>query len=208
MLAGRAAWRWQAICRHDHVAEAAPLPCQFPAVADPAASTLALRLVCTATFIPRAARQLAQESGLIPWLAAAAGSALQCLLSPDDQQRRAGGGSLAAVGDEALAAPLQALRRLLQLRTVMRGSGGAAAARQMVAAAHQLAAAALATVGGPGAVPAAASVCRQLLPLLLEVRQLGAGSHAQARHLQNGSGSLAALATAVEALQQAAGLSA
>lgn len=142
------------------------------AVADPAAAAAALRLVCTATYIPRAARQLAQEAGLIPWLAGAAGAALeqQLLRHPapgQALQQRSGGPAAAAE------AALAALRRLLHLRAVMRGTGGAAAVQQMVAAACQLGAA---TVAACSSSAAGQEVGRQVLPFLREVQQHVEGS--------------------------------
>lgn len=160
-------------------------------------AVLALRLLCAATFVPRAARQLSHESGLIPWLAAAAEAAIQGRPSSAaggsmGSSTSGGAGSLpasAAQPGEALSAPLAALRRLLQLRAVMRGPGGAGAAQQMAAAAQQLAAAALAAAagrggGGLGGVAAepgseVASVCQQLLPFLQEVQQHLGGSSSQ-----------------------------
>jgi hypothetical protein len=160
-------------------------------------------MLCVAACIPRAARQLAHQSGLIPWLAAAADSALRALLRPAEAQRLGGGGAAAA---DASAAALQALRRLLQLRAVMRGSGGAAAAQQMVAAALQLAAAALAAVGSSAALAGrgdslAAVPLRHLLAFLREVEQLAGGSGAAVPvQLREAAGSLAALSAVNEKL--------
>lgn len=153
-------------------------------MADPAAAALALRLLCAATYVPRAARHLAQESGLIPWLASTAAAALQQLSQPQRPGAQQGwhrGGSEGstgiATGPAASAeAALEALHRLLLLRAVMRGAGGTAAAQQMAAAACQLAAVAAAELGGGtssrgDAGAAAARVRTQVLSLLQEVRR-------------------------------------
>jgi hypothetical protein len=162
-------------------------------------ASLALRLVCTAACIPRAARQLAQESGLIPWLAAAAEAAIQRL--QEQQQGRHGSGAGPGAG-EALAEALQALRRLLQLRAVMRGSGGGAAAQQMAAAARQLSAAVLPhSAAGGGGGTAIASVCRQVLLFVKEVAQQLDGSSQQLRRaLPAGGADLELAAHAMRAL--------
>lgn len=141
------------------------MPSRPLTVAEPAAAALALRLVCTATFIPRAARQLAQESGLIPWLAGVAAVALEQQL----QRRQAPGQAAQQRGRGAAEAALAALRRLLQLRAVMRGTAGAAAVQQMAAAACQLGAAAVGACASSNAVGLEAG--RQVLPFLREVQQ-------------------------------------
>ena len=153
-------------------------PASPAAVAEPTVAALALRLLCTATYIPRAARQLSQESGFIPWLAGAAAAALRQLLQPRCSGPPDGAAATAA---DALAA----LRRLLQLRAVMRGGGGVAAAQQMTAAAQQLAAAAL----GSGA--AAKEASRLVLPFLVDVQQLlgtreSGGQPAKRAHVASG----------------------
>lgn len=171
-------------------------------MADPAVSSLALRLVGTATYVPHAARQLTQESGLIPWLAAATEAAL--LQEAQHQHQpvwRGGSDSPAAAAEEALGA----LRRLLQLRAVMRGAGGAAAAQQMVAAACQLAAATRSAVAGRRrGAGAAADVLQRVLPFLLEVQQQvggsGGGQAPRGRPGSDGRG-LVELATSTVELQ-------
>jgi hypothetical protein len=163
-------------------------------------ASLALRLVCTAACIPRAARQLTQESGLIPWLAAAAEAAIQRL--QEQHQGRHGSGAGTGPG-EALAEALQALRRLLQLRAVMRGSGGGAAAQQMAAAARQLSCAVLPdpAAGGGSSGMVTASVCLQVLPFVQQVAQQLDGSSQQLRRaLPAGGADLGAAADAMRAL--------
>lgn len=181
-------------------------------MADPVAAALALRLLCAATYIPRAARQLAQESGLIPWLAGAAEAALQQQAQPGmgAAQRQGGTGAsgsaeglstdLAAAAHKALAA----LHRLLQLRAVMRGSGSAAAAQDMAAAACRLARTALAAAGAGGSKASARKLGQQVLPFLLEVQQHtnSSSSRGQAsKHAGLVSSLQAELAAAVDSLQ-------
>lgn len=188
------------------------LPLLSPTVAEPVAAALALRLLCTATYIPRAARQLTQESGLIPWLASAAEAALQQQAQPGgaaaQRQARAGAsGSTeglsidpAAAAQEALAA----LRRLLQLRAVMRGSGSAAAVQEMAAAACRLASIALAAAGGGKAT--CVKLGQQVLPFLLEVQRhvesSSSGRGPGSKHAGLAiSGLQAELAAAIDSLQ-------
>lgn len=168
------------------------LPLLSPTVAEPVAAALALRLLCTATYIPRAARQLTQESGLIPWLASAAEAALQQQAQPGGPaaQRQGGAGvsgsseglsiDPAAAAQEALAA----LRRLLQLRAVMRGSGSAAAVQEMAAAACRLAGTALAAAGAGGGKATRVKLGHQVLPFLLEVQR-----HVESSSSSSGPGS-------------------
>ncbi len=179
-------------------------------MADLAAAALALRLLCTATYIPRAARQLTQESGLIPWLASAAEAALQQQAQPGmgAAQRQGGFGASgsgeglstdpAAAAQEALAA----LHRLLQLRAVMRGSGSAAAAQDMAAAACRLARTALAAAGPGGSKASARKLGQQVLLFLLEVQQHTSNTRGQGgRHAGLVSSLQAELAAAVVSLQ-------
>lgn len=179
----------------------------LPTVADPAVASLALRLLCTATHVPRAARQLARESGLIPWLAGTAQAALGRLVQQGGSSGSTQGA--AADGEQALQAPLEALRRLLHLRAVMRGAGGAGVAQQMLAAAQQLAGASAAEagseLGAPGASPAAAvAVCRRVLPFLQEAQQQlgGGGSEGSVggKRLPGGAQVLEAIAAVMQAL--------
>ncbi|KAL4434021.1 hypothetical protein ABPG75_000462 [Micractinium tetrahymenae] len=207
LLAGLRSSDDAALYRRKHAFEQA-MALHDSCVADPAVASLALRLLCTATHVPRAARQLAHESGLVLWLAGAAQAAIERLT----QQHGSDGSSQGAGGDagEALRAPLAALRRLLQLRAVMRGAGGAGAAQQMLAAAQQLAGAAAAAVGtGSGArgdsSPAAVQVCHHVLPFLQAVQQQLESSSVQgqpgsSKRLPGGAESLEGIMTAVQAL--------
>lgn len=180
---------------------------------DPAAAALALRLLCTATYIPRAARQLSQESGLIPWLASAAEAALQQQAQPGGRPVQRQGGAGAGSNAEGLSTDpaaaaqeaLGALCRLLQLRAVMRGSGGAAAAQEVAAAGCCLAGTALTAVGATGGGKAATrSLGQQVLPFLLEVQQVLSSSSSSGpggKHAALVSSLQAELAVAVDSLQ-------
>lgn len=158
-------------------------------------ASLALRLLCAATFVPRAARQLCHESGLIPWLAGAAAAALEAARLGPGQR----GGS-ESDAPEAAAEALAALRRLLPLRAVMRGAGGAAAQQQMAAAACQLAAAARGAAQGRGASTAPLEACESVLPFLREVKQ-AVGGGGQARRAVGSERLLADLEAGVGQLQ-------
>ena len=162
-------------------------------------AALALRLLCTATYVPRAARQLCHESGAIPWLAAAAAAALQAA-HLGAGRRGAGEGDAGEAAGEALAA----LRRLLQLRAVMRGAGGAAAQQQVVAAACQLLATARATAQARAASTAATEVWQRVLPFLREVQQAvgGSGSAGHARRPAGSERLLAELQAGLAQLQE------
>lgn len=194
-------------CSHTERHDAALRPAPH-AVADPAVASLALRLLCTATYVPRAARQLARESGLIPWLAGVAQAALEQLAQQgfDTNSSSAGGTQgTAESAEQALEAPLAALRRLLQLRAVMRGVGGAGVAQQMLAAARQLAGTAVAAACGAGGASdtAAPLVCHYVLPFLQEVQQQlrgGGSGPADSRRPPGGAQGLEDIAAAVQAL--------
>ncbi len=129
-------------------------PCALrPAVADPQASLLALRLVCRASYVPRAALQLVQASGLIPWLAAAACRAVRAAGHQGLQQPQQLAGSGGGWGPGGLLWPpreaLGALLRLTRLRAVARPGAREAHADLLLAVQH-LAAALGVPAGGQG----------------------------------------------------------
>ncbi|PRW57763.1 Nucleolar pre-ribosomal-associated 1,N-terminal [Chlorella sorokiniana] len=212
LLAGLRSSQDASLYRRKHAFEMA-MALHDSCVVDPAAAALALRLLCSATYIPRAARQLAQESGLISWLASAAEAALQQQAQPglmEAAQRQGGAGASgaveglstnpAAVAQEALAA----LRRLLQLRAVMRGSGGMAAAQEMAAAACRLAGAVLAAAAAGGTKTVALKLGQQVLPFLLDVQQHASSSSSRGQPSKQAglaSSRQADLAAAVDSLQ-------
>ena len=171
------------LCRRRHLVELAMALADSP-VADPEAAALALAVVCRAAAIPRAARELAKQSGLVAWLAAAAARGMRAHL-----EAVAGGGAASwwcsggSGGDgpatpAAAAQPLAALRGLLQLRAVMRGSRGSRGGSvlpDLVAGCRKLASllsAAITTT--TGAAAAAAPLWAELLPLVAELQASGA----------------------------------
>ena len=128
-----------------------------PAVADPQAAGLALRVVCRATYVPRAARQLAEASGVVPWLASAA---VRCLQQAQQAQQQplaqlssSGPGPAEALGWAREA--LEALLRLTRIRAVAR-LGARGVQEDLSAAVRQVAAALGMPQRGPSQAPEAA----------------------------------------------------
>ncbi|GAB4818251.1 hypothetical protein N2152v2_005297 [Parachlorella kessleri] len=131
-------------------------------VAEPHVSLLALRTICRATFVPRAARHLVEHSGLIRWLAAAAcraaaasgSSGMAVLASPQQHQQGqlemsgVPGGAAAGYGSSEAGAAwracceaLAALLRLTQLRALAARVGAREVHADLADAVRQVAAA-------------------------------------------------------------------
>eukprot|EP00887_Chlorella_sp_A99_P003671 scaffold7.g3671.t1 len=165
------------LCRRTHLLELC-MSLHGACVAEPEAAALALAVVCRAAAVHRAARELAQQSGLVGWLAcAAARGAVQHL-----RAARAGGGPAgeAALPAEA-ALPLAALRGLLGLRAVMRGAGASSVLADLVAACRQLAAA-LCASDAPGAAGGPSlPLWAEVLPLVAAVQAACAAAAARSR---------------------------
>lgn len=166
-------------------------------MADPQAAQLALSVVCHATYVPRAARQLAAASGLIPWLASAAISFLQspagqaaagsstggALLEPLAQQP---GRVVDTISSQQELQPLEealaALLRLTRVRAVVR-PGAREVIEDLGVAVQQLAGALGPGEGlgpGPALLERPLALLKQLEATVEELRQAGQQQHSKA----------------------------
>lgn len=155
-------------------------------MADHSPARLALALVCRATYVPRAARQLTAASGLVPWLATVAANCLQAGLSHGSypalaHASNASGSSGAGTGERETAAaagevPLQpardalaALLRLTRTRAVAR-PGAREVLGDLTAAAQQVHSALCSTArAGPTAGLVAGGGVQELGVLLAQL---------------------------------------